>query len=75
MSTVRVRIALAVDRNGAWSASGWNTKSTPANYERDVFGCVIENLEPGEARYWVEAEVALPAAATVLPVAGEATGA
>ena len=36
MRTVKVRIAVAVDRKGGWCASGWDTKSKPEQYERDA---------------------------------------
>lgn len=60
MKTVKVRIAVAVDRKGGWCASGWDTKSKPEQYERDAFGVACENLEAGEAKYWVEAELQVP---------------
>ena len=60
MKTVKVRIAVAVDHSGAWSASGWDTKMDQKRYEQEAFGCVIENLESGEARYWIEAELQVP---------------
>lgn len=60
MKTVKVRIALAVDHKGDWCANGWSTKSDAKRYEADAFGCAVENIEPGEARYWIEAEVQVP---------------
>jgi hypothetical protein len=55
MKTVKVRIAVAVDRNGNWSASGYD-----GHEKNDPFSNVIDVLEPGEARYWVTAELSLP---------------
>lgn len=60
MKTIKVRIALAVDRNGDWGATGWSTKSDAKQYEADTFCVAAENLETGEARYWIEAEVHVP---------------
>lgn len=62
--TVRVRIAVAVDADGAWNASGWSSKNK--TYDADAMGCAIENVGEGEARYWLEADVPLPAGATAI---------
>lgn len=75
MKTVKVRIAVAVDRKGDWSSAGWNTSYDDARYARDAFGSAVENLDEGEARYWLEAELPIPedsatvVQATVLPAA------
>jgi hypothetical protein len=60
MKTIKVRIALAVDADGDWCANGWSTKSDPKRYEEDAFGCAVENIADGEARYWIEADVQVP---------------
>jgi hypothetical protein len=63
MKTVRVRIAVAVDADGKWNASGWGTEHTFAN--DTAMDIVIEGVEDGEARYWVEAELQIPEEKTV----------
>ena len=62
MKTVRVRIAVAVDRDGAWVASGWSdAKGEPC----DCIGDMVDGLEVGEARSFVEADVPLPEQAVI----------
>lgn len=58
MKTVRVRIAVAVDKTGHWSAVGWKDA-------KDAMGHAVETLEPGEARYWLEADLPIPTESTV----------
>jgi hypothetical protein len=67
--TVRVRIAVAVDCFGTWSSAGWGceAKRIPDELKMEV---AVEDLTDGEARYWLEAELALPEA---LPVQAEVT--
>lgn len=63
MSTVKVRIAVAVDHTGDWCASGWKAKSRADQYDKDAMGIATEMMEEGEegeARYWVTAELAVP---------------
>jgi len=60
----KVRIAIAVDETGGWSATGWNP-STESCDENMVFLCVDELMEDGAtliATHWIEAEVDIPAA-------------
>lgn len=52
---IKVRIALAVDHKGGWSACGWNG----AEPENMMSSCV-DSLEPNERRYWVDVEVDCP---------------
>ena len=61
--TVKVRIAVAVDRDGKWNASGWGKGSAYANGE--AMDIAIEGVDEGEARYWVEAELPIPEAETI----------
>lgn len=56
MATVKVRIAVAVDDTGNWNACGW--KNAPNDAEK--MDLCVESLNDGEARYWLEAELALP---------------
>lgn len=67
MNEVRVRIALAIDHNGDWVATGGSY------YEGDPeFGDIIDTLEPGEKRYFIDATVLKPEF-PVIPVEGTPT--
>ena len=55
MKTVKVRIAVAVDPDGKWSAYG-----CPGADETDM-DIAVDAVAPGEARYWVTAELPIPA--------------
>ena len=55
-ATVRVRILVAIDRDGKWTALGaWS-------YTDDEMKDLIftDNLDPGEVYHWIEANVPLP---------------
>lgn len=58
MKTVKVRIAVAVDPSGQWTAAGW------PNMEH-VDMCAVDDLGPGESYFWVEAELPIPEITTV----------
>lgn len=54
---VKVRIAVAVDREGQWNAAGWSTKEgTPADWA--AMDIAIDAV--GEAHYWITAELPVP---------------
>lgn len=55
MKTVKVRIAVAVDPEGNWSSAGWSN-----GRDGDKMGIACETVGTGEARYWLEAELAIP---------------
>jgi hypothetical protein len=59
MKTVKVRIAVAVDPSGDWSASGW-LKRDGKVAEGEAMDIAIDGVNEGEARYWVEAELPIP---------------
>lgn len=67
MKTVKVRIAVAVDAAGDWSACGWqvHTPGAREKQEADMLSMAAEPLASGEARYWIEAEVPVPEVQTV----------
>jgi hypothetical protein len=65
--TVRVKIAVAVDESGNWNASGWKNAKNGADMD-----IAIEGVDPGEARYYVTAELPLPQRGTI---AGDAEAA
>lgn len=64
--TVKVRIAVAVDRLGNWNSCGW--PATAKDHEGDMMALSCETVEPGEARFWITAELPIP---EVKEVAGE----
>ena len=55
MAKVKVRIAVAVGKDGHWNAAGWEGGSA-----EDVMAIAIDLVEDGEARYWLEAELDVP---------------
>ncbi len=63
MKTVKVRVAVAVDTDGKWAASGWGTLVS-LNKEQ-AMDIAVEGVEPGEARYWLEAELTIPEHTTI----------
>ncbi len=63
MKTVKVRIAVAVDKSGKWNASGWGEGMTHADEE--AMDIAVGDIDEGEARYWVEAELPIPEVETV----------
>lgn len=56
VKTVRVRILVAVDRNGEWSCYG--SSNHDDNRARDYI--FLDTLEKGERYSWIEANVPLP---------------
>ena len=52
--TVKVRIAVAVDPKGHWQASGWRDAG------EEVWDCVLDCVDDGEARFWITAELPIP---------------
>ncbi len=57
---MKIRIAVAIDKNGKWGSGGWGEPGqiTPSDQMWDAALC--GDIAEGEARYWVEVEVALP---------------
>jgi hypothetical protein len=66
MPDVQVRIAVAVDSKGNWHAAGWPEADTSA---MDI---VVDNVDDGEARYWLTATLPVPEAQTVRAEVAEA---
>lgn len=52
---VKVRVAVAVDMEGNWSAIGWSNSN-----DDDVMDSVVEHVGIDEARYWVISELEIP---------------
>lgn len=67
--TIKVRIALCVDNEGNYAASGYPTR---AGCEDAPFNYLNDNLSETVRRYWVEVEVPVPDA-EILTVKGKAT--
>lgn len=61
MKTVKVRVAVAVDATGVWNSCGWST-AVPSDQPMHI---AVEGVADGEARYWLEAELAVPEVITV----------
>lgn len=55
MKTVKVRIALEINQDGEWQASGWTDLET----WESTMGC-FDSLEGDVVRHWIEAEVPVP---------------
>ena len=55
---VKVRIAVAVDHTGQWNSCGWRSQYAD---DEEMMGLACEPLETGEARYWLTAELDVPA--------------
>jgi hypothetical protein len=66
MKTIKVRIALVINSEGEWSASGWDGMEDFDEAELDLGG------DHAEARYWIECEIPVPAAWNHVTVKGEA---
>lgn len=63
--TVRIRIAVAVDPQGNWNATGWKVR-TGAPPENELMSTALEGLDSSEeACFWVEAELPVPDTRTV----------
>lgn len=61
---VKVRIAVAVDKNGKWVAYAHDAKES----WDDCMEFMLDDLHEGESRYWVEAELEIPRHSTVVGV-------
>lgn len=63
--TVRVRIAVAVNEHGEWSAAGWGARGGIANYDKAASDVASDGLSwqssDCERTFWVEADVPKPA--------------
>jgi len=57
MTTIKVRIAVAVDPKGQWNAVGWST----APSDDDMSDLALEGVGEGERIYWLTAELDVPA--------------
>jgi hypothetical protein len=57
-STIRVRIAVAIDSGGEWNAHGWGGQDRP--YEPDAMSLAKESVGADAVEYWLEAELPLP---------------
>lgn len=60
MKTVKVRIAVAVDSDGDWSASGWKGAR-----DYHAMGTAVDGVGDNASRYWITAELPIPEAPTI----------
>jgi hypothetical protein len=60
MRKVRVRIAVAVDPDGNWNSCGWSSGDDEQKLE-----IATEDLQHGESRYWLTAELEVPDVAEI----------
>ncbi len=58
MKTVKVRIALMINADGKWSASGW--AGAPDEHMRDTVNDCIDQEPNHDTLHWIEAEVPVP---------------
>lgn len=71
MTKVKVRIAVAVDASGNWNSCG----ASVFNNDKETMDLALEGVDPGERRYWLDAELDVPKAegTIVAPVVTEQT--
>ncbi len=69
MATVKVRIAVAVDAAGNWNSCG----ASVFENDEETMDLALEGVDPGERRYWLDAELDVPKAegTIVVPVVTE----
>ncbi len=60
---IKVRLAVAVDRNGKYCATGYSAMT-----DDEAFDFIVADLEPGESRYFIEATLQKPEASAVKTV-------
>lgn len=60
MRTVKVRIAVAIDPKGNWNACGG--QGMP---DDESMSLAVDAVADGEARYFLEADLAIPEAPTI----------
>jgi hypothetical protein len=59
--TVSVRIAVAIDPDGNWNASGWGKLGNdPSKNDKEAMGIAVEILAEGESRFFFTAELPVP---------------
>ena len=58
MRTVKVRIAVAVDPDGRWSAFAYSDKDGIVKTTHDDL--FVDDMKDGEARYFVTADLPIP---------------
>lgn len=62
--TVKVRVAVAVDKDGDWSAAGSSANSGEESLSAALYQIA---LHEGYRTYWLEADLALPEPTVVVP--------
>lgn len=74
--TVRIRVAVAIDRNGKWTAHAWGDKGGLIESESEIINVAQEMMGdgPGDAVHWVAADVPVPLPASDAVIRGEVQG-
>ena len=70
MKTVKVKVAVAVDRTGGWCAAGWTDSK-----DDERIDAAAEHVEPGERVYWLTAELQVPEGAEAEEISADVTDA
>lgn len=65
MKTKRVRIAVAMRENGAWSAYGWETWDGVKPSDTEAAGWAQEGVDAECPVHFIEADVPVPEAKTI----------
>jgi hypothetical protein len=62
MATVKVKVAVAVDKNGKWGCCGWD--SDDENSRKQMMGLASDNMDASAyevaAYYWITADLEIP---------------
>jgi len=62
--TVKIRVAVAVDSEGKWNASGWN-RNNGKNNDIEAMDLAISGVDQGECRFFIEATLPIPEVTTI----------
>ena len=68
---IMVRIAVAVSPNGMWNACGFSKPGGEIAPDNDLMSFAVDPLDNGEARYFIEAELEIPARQTIQAISVE----
>ena len=65
---MKIRIAMMIDKNGKWGASGWGTaeQNEDDDMMMDTAAIGMDDYEDPCGQYFIEAEVELPTVKTVI---------
>ena len=60
MAKHKVRIALAIDTEGDWNATGWGNVRKLPMADTELMNVACDTIGTGESRYFVEVEIEMP---------------